>query len=188
VAPVTAKDILPAVFIPLILAEVGPWCGWLAARLLPWAARLRYGNTERAAVRLQEWSGDLGDIPGQLSKLAYAIGHLVAGTAAVTQLKADSTWRKVRGQGTGNLMSPADAVTVVEVPVGAGRRAAIVAALRAHSSERQVVLLNSLSEANAIVSALGISKEAVRTHGSLGAWSPFVAIEIPPPGPVAENR
>jgi hypothetical protein len=72
----TAKDILLALIIPLLLAEVGPWCGWLAAKLLPWAAKLRYGNVERAAIRLEEWSGDLRDIPGQLTKLAYAIGQL----------------------------------------------------------------------------------------------------------------
>jgi hypothetical protein len=43
---VTAKDFVLAVIIPLALAEIGPWCGWLAARLLPSAAKLRYGNTE----------------------------------------------------------------------------------------------------------------------------------------------
>jgi hypothetical protein len=49
---VTAKDILLAVIIPLALAELGPWWEWLAARLLPLAAKLRYGSTERAAIRL----------------------------------------------------------------------------------------------------------------------------------------
>jgi len=42
---VTAKDILLVVIIPLALAEFGPWCGWLAARVLPLAAKLRYGDT-----------------------------------------------------------------------------------------------------------------------------------------------
>jgi hypothetical protein len=76
---VTVKDVLLAVVIPLILAEVGPWCGWFAARFLPRAAKLRYADSERAAVRLEEWTSDLGDIPGQLTKLAYASGQLVAG-------------------------------------------------------------------------------------------------------------
>jgi NB-ARC domain len=93
VAKVTAKDILLAVIIPLALAEFGPWCGWLAARLLPWAAKLRYGDTERTAVRLEEWSGDLGDIPGQLTKLAYAIGQLAAGSAVSAQRKTKSALR-----------------------------------------------------------------------------------------------
>jgi hypothetical protein len=97
---VTAKDILLAVIIPLILAEVGPWCGWLAARLLPWAARLRYGDTDRAAVRLEEWSGDLGDIPGQLTKLAYAIGQLGAGSAVHARRKLNRAMRETQNAHT----------------------------------------------------------------------------------------
>jgi DNA-binding transcriptional MerR regulator len=87
VAQVTAKDILLVVIIPLALAELGPWCGWLAARVLPLAARLRYGDRERAAVRLEEWSGDLDDIPGQLTKLAYAFGQLAAGSVVSARRK-----------------------------------------------------------------------------------------------------
>jgi DNA-directed RNA polymerase specialized sigma24 family protein len=82
---VNARSFVIMVIIPLILAEVGPWCGWLASRLLPCAARLRYGNTERATVRLQEWSADLNDIPGQLTKLTYAAGQCLAGSAAYAQ-------------------------------------------------------------------------------------------------------
>lgn len=94
----TTKDILLAVIIPLALAEVGPWCGWLAARLLPWAARLRYGGTERAAVRLEEWSDDLDDIPGQLTKLAYAAGQLAAGSAVSAMRKIKSALQRTRVQ------------------------------------------------------------------------------------------
>ena len=83
----TAKDILLVVIVPLALAEFGPWCGWLAARVLPLAAKLRYGDTERAAVRLEEWSGDLNDIPGQLTKLAYAFGQLAAGSVVSARRK-----------------------------------------------------------------------------------------------------
>ena len=91
----TAKDILLAVIIPLALAEVGPWCGWLAARLLPLAAKLRYGDTERAAVRLQEWSCDLNDIPGQLTKLVYAAGQLAAGSAVSAGRKTRSAQLRI---------------------------------------------------------------------------------------------
>jgi Uncharacterized conserved protein (DUF2075) len=87
VAQVTVKDIVLAVIIPLALAELGPWCGWLAARIMPLAVRLRYGDTERAAVRLEEWSEDLNDIPGQLTKLAYAVGQLAAGSVASARRK-----------------------------------------------------------------------------------------------------
>ena len=84
------------VIIPLILAEVGPWCGCLAARLLPWAAKFRYGNTERAAVRLEEWSDDLDGIPGQLTKLAYAIGQFTAGSVAFARGKAKRSLRNIQ--------------------------------------------------------------------------------------------
>jgi DNA-binding transcriptional MerR regulator len=87
VAPVTAKDILMVVIIPLALAEFGPWCGWLAVRVMPLAAKLRYGDTERAAVRLEEWFGDLDDIPGQLTKLAYAFSQFAAGSAVSARRK-----------------------------------------------------------------------------------------------------
>ncbi len=115
----TAKDILLAVIIPLILADAGPWCGWLAARLLPRAAKLRYSDTQRAAVRLEEWSGDLGDIPGQLTKLAYAGGQLLAGTAAAAQRKAKRAWRNVSGQSVDDLVSPATVITAQLPPTGA---------------------------------------------------------------------
>jgi hypothetical protein len=75
-----AKDIWLVVVIPLILAELGPWCGWLAGKLVPRAARLRYGRGDRAAVRAEEWSNDLGNIPGQLSKFVYALAQLIVGS------------------------------------------------------------------------------------------------------------
>jgi hypothetical protein len=84
----TAKDILVIVIIPLALAELGPWCGWLAAKLIPKAAKLRYGDTERAVVRAEEWSGDLDKTPGQLSKLGYAGGLFLTGSAIFTTRKA----------------------------------------------------------------------------------------------------
>jgi hypothetical protein len=84
----TAKDILLAVIIPVLLAEVGPWCGWLAKRLMPWAAGVRYGNTDRAAVRAEEWSGDVDEIPGQLTKFAYALAQLTAGSAVAASRAA----------------------------------------------------------------------------------------------------
>jgi hypothetical protein len=104
---VTAKDILLVVIIPLILAEVGPWSGWLAAKLLPRAAKLRYGDTQRAAVRLEEWSSDLGDIPGQLTKLTYAVGQFLAGTAAFAQRKVKGARRKVWGKSVDDLFRSA---------------------------------------------------------------------------------
>jgi hypothetical protein len=77
----TVNDLVLAVLIPLALAEFGQWCEWIAKRILPLAASLRYGSGDRADVRSEEWIGHLGDIPGQLSKLTYALGHLLAGSA-----------------------------------------------------------------------------------------------------------
>jgi hypothetical protein len=82
-----AKDILVIVIIPLALAEFGPWCGWFAAMLVPKAAKLRYGDTERAVIRAEEWSGHLNSIPGQLSKLGYATCQFLAGSVIVTERK-----------------------------------------------------------------------------------------------------
>jgi hypothetical protein len=81
----SAKDIVLSVVIPLILAEFGPWCGWLGRKLLPWAARLRYGNGDRASVRAEEWCDDLGQIPGQLSKLGYSLGQLAVGATVASR-------------------------------------------------------------------------------------------------------
>lgn len=86
----TAKDILFIVIIPLALAELGPWCGWFAAKLIPKAAKLRYGDTDRSVVRAEEWSCHLNDIPGQLSKLGYAVCQFLAGSIIVTKRKARS--------------------------------------------------------------------------------------------------
>jgi DNA-binding CsgD family transcriptional regulator len=165
---VTAKDILLVVIIPLILAEIGPWCGWLAARLLPWAARLRYGDTERAAVRLEEWSGDLGDIPGQLTKLAYAVGQLAAGSVVSARRKTKGALRKTKIQGlTGEVELPVaehGALVLLE-------RHAVVNALRSlPDRQREAIVLRyygDLSEAE-IAAAMGISRGAVKSHTARG--------------------
>jgi WhiB family transcriptional regulator, redox-sensing transcriptional regulator len=81
---VTLSGLLLLVALPLVLTEVPPWAGQLAAAILRPAAVLRYGDSPRAAVRADEWSAHLDEIPGPLSQLAYACGHLAA--AAVVGL------------------------------------------------------------------------------------------------------
>jgi WhiB family transcriptional regulator, redox-sensing transcriptional regulator len=78
----TLSGFLVLVALPLVLTEVPPWAGRLAARLLRPAAVLRYGDCPRAAIRIDEWSAHLDEIPGPLSQLAYACGYL--GAAAVS--------------------------------------------------------------------------------------------------------
>jgi len=153
VVHVTAKDILLAVIIPLILAEIGPWCGWLAARLLPWAARLRYGDTDRAAVRLEEWSGDLNDIPGQLTKLAYAAGQVLAGLAA-------SAHRETKKEVLGDLTGLAVTSSAGQGAITAPERPALNDALRGLSDRHREIVLRyakDLSESQ-IASAMATAR------------------------------
>ena len=92
----TIGAVLTLVLLPLILAEIAAWSGWLAKRLLPVAAFLHYGRTSRRSVRAEEWSQQLQDIPGSLSQLVYALGHLMAGFASVVVRTASRVWRKKR--------------------------------------------------------------------------------------------
>ncbi len=144
-------------FIPLALAEIGPWCGWIAKRLLPWAVRLRYGDTDRAVVRLEEWSGDLSNIPGQLTKLAYAVGQLATGTAVSAGRSAKSARRKIRTRSAGE-------GAILEIPVGLGVRTVIRDSLSAlPSSQRQLLIHHAsgnLSDTQ-IASIMGISQREV---------------------------
>ena len=78
----TVAGLLMLVALPLLLMEIGPWGGWLAKRLLSPAALLRYGRTSRRSIRAEEWSRHLQEIPAPLSQLAYALGHLLVGSAA----------------------------------------------------------------------------------------------------------
>lgn len=167
----TARDILFIVVIPLALAEVGPWCGWAARRLLPWAARLRYGDTDRAAVRLEEWSGDLGDIPGQLTKLAYAAGQIVAGTAASARRKAKSAQWKTDARRAGDLNGQAVLFDAGQGAIAQLERSAFISALQGLPiRQREALVLHyyaDLSEAQ-IAKMMGISRGAVRSHTARG--------------------
>jgi RNA polymerase sigma factor (sigma-70 family) len=176
VVQVTAKDILLAVIIPLILAEAGPWCGWLAARLLPLAARLRYGDTQRAAVRSEEWSADLADIPGQLTKLAYAIGQLAAGSAVSARRKTRRSLQKAK---TKEISGPVD--TPDRKPIGMPlpglvahttlERSAVINALRSlPPRQREAITLRyyaDLSDSE-IAAKMGIRRVAVKSHTARG--------------------
>jgi hypothetical protein len=90
----SAKDVVLTVIISLLVAELGPWCGWLAGKLVLWGAALRYGDGDRAAVRAVEWSEDLCEIPGQLSKLAYSLGQLLMGSTVAARRKIKTRNRK----------------------------------------------------------------------------------------------
>jgi len=69
--------IASAVVLPLLLAEIGDWCPWLAERIVRWSAsRLR-----QPAARLryeEEWLANLNEIPGKLSRLVAALEYAVS--------------------------------------------------------------------------------------------------------------
>lgn len=156
----TSKDILLAVIIPLALAEIGPWCSWLAARLLPWAAKLRYSDTERADVRLEEWSSDLGDIPGQLTKLAYAMGQLAAGSAVSVRRKTKGALRK----------------TVIQSLFGKSvelmERRAVVDALRSLTDA-----LRSNPSVSVVIPALNEARNLPHVLPTLPPWAEVVLVD-----------
>jgi dsRNA-specific ribonuclease len=69
--------IATAVLLPLLLAEFGDWCPWLAERIVGWSAR-RLG---RPAVRIryeEEWLANLKEVPGKLSRLAAALQYAMS--------------------------------------------------------------------------------------------------------------
>jgi hypothetical protein len=173
VAQVTAKDILLAVIIPLALAEIGPWCGWLAVKLLPWAAKLRYKDTERAAVRLEEWTGDVGDIPGQLTKLAYALGQLAAGSAVYARRKVRAIPPKA--------MPANQSVDVDDAPTALQRGAVLEALSSLPTWQKRVITLRAQEDLTLgeIAIRTGMSNLAVRSHYAKGMAALRLALEHP---------
>ncbi|MGI8333453.1 hypothetical protein ACRYCC_26170 [Actinomadura scrupuli] len=61
---------------------------WLAVRLVRWAARHRYTDPERAAIRAEEHQAVIADRPTRLLKLATALGFAAAATGAITNRRA----------------------------------------------------------------------------------------------------
>lgn len=66
-----------AVVLPLLLAEFGDWCPWLANRLTRWSAK-RLGDAQAAQRYSEEWLAELSHLPGKLSHLLTAFSYLLA--------------------------------------------------------------------------------------------------------------
>jgi RNA polymerase sigma factor (sigma-70 family) len=118
-------------------------------------------------VRLEEWSGDLAGIPGQLTKLSYAAGQLVAGTAA-------SARRKTKRTGAaGSFGAGESAIAQLE-------RSDVIAALQALPvRQREALVLRyygELSEAQ-IAKMMEISKGAVKSYTARGMSSLHAVLE-----------
>ncbi len=68
---------MTAVVLPLLLAEFGDWCPWLAEHLVRWSARM-LGNPAARLRYEEEWAANLNEVPGKLSRLAAAIGYVMS--------------------------------------------------------------------------------------------------------------
>jgi dsRNA-specific ribonuclease len=62
------------VLLPLLLAEFGDWCPWLAGHIVRWSAR-RLGDSAARARYEEEWLANLEEVPGKLALLAAALGY-----------------------------------------------------------------------------------------------------------------
>ncbi len=61
--------------IPLLPAEFGDWCLWMAARIVRWAAR-RLGDPVSCQRYEEERIANLNEVPGKLTRLLAAFGYL----------------------------------------------------------------------------------------------------------------
>jgi hypothetical protein len=75
----TTGEIVIAVVLAIGAAELSDYLSWLAGKMAHASAYLRYGDTERAKVRAEEWVKLIEDRPGQILKLGTALGFLVTG-------------------------------------------------------------------------------------------------------------
>jgi dolichol-phosphate hexosyltransferase len=67
--------VLLAILLPLALNEAGALAPWLAERLLSWTAA-RLGTPDARERYGEEWLANLDHVPGQLTKLLWALGLL----------------------------------------------------------------------------------------------------------------
>jgi S-adenosyl methyltransferase len=63
------------IVLPLVLAEFGDWCPWIAVRLVRWAAR-RLPDPASQSRYEEEWTANLNQVPGSLARLVAAVGYL----------------------------------------------------------------------------------------------------------------
>lgn len=68
---------MSAVILPLLLAEFGDWCPWLAKRLTRWTAH-HLGDAQATERYSEEWLAELAHLPGKLSHLVTATSYLLA--------------------------------------------------------------------------------------------------------------
>ncbi len=81
-----------ALLLNVVSNDVGDWLAWLANRLVSTAATWRYHDRpERAAIRREEFAAILEARPGNLLKLATAIGFAASATPKIVIVKLRRT-------------------------------------------------------------------------------------------------
>lgn len=67
--------VVTALVVPLLLAEFGDWCPWVATRIVRWAAG-RLGDPASCQRYEEEWVANLNEVPGRLTRLLAAFSYL----------------------------------------------------------------------------------------------------------------
>jgi hypothetical protein len=71
-----AAFVVMAIALPLLLAEFGDWCPWLADRIVRWAAR-RLREPAACQRYEEEWIANLNEVPGRLGRFIAALGYAI---------------------------------------------------------------------------------------------------------------
>jgi hypothetical protein len=88
----TVAFVLVAVIVPFIVAECSEVAPALAAKLLLWSAR-RLGDPEKIERYGEEWLADLQQVPGKLTKLAWAVGTSAHGVFQMRTKAPRLNWK-----------------------------------------------------------------------------------------------
>ncbi|MFB9681708.1 hypothetical protein [Streptosporangium vulgare] len=103
----STSDIIIGVGLGLAVNEMSDVCPWLAVRLAALAARLRYGDTPRAAERGEVVAAYINDRPGKLLKLLTALGFVTVGAVVGLRRHKRSLGLDVRWRASEGLMATA---------------------------------------------------------------------------------
>jgi hypothetical protein len=104
--------VMVAVGVGLLTNELFDASSWLAKRIVRRAARIKYGDSERGAIRAEEQARYIADRPGNLLKLVTAIGFFATALAHRRQRAAGDDAPQ------GSLLDQVRAPYLVDIPSG----------------------------------------------------------------------
>ncbi|MER6171339.1 hypothetical protein [Streptosporangium sp. NPDC001681] len=81
----TVGEIIFAIGGGLLVNECCDLSPWAARKVVIWSARLRYGKSDRADIRVEEHAALIDTRPGKLFKLVTALAFACGATAVRTQ-------------------------------------------------------------------------------------------------------